>query len=466
MSDYEDNIENVIIKLMYTNKDVREKVLPYIRFSLFELVENIELVKFIKKFIERYDKFPSVKETRLKIKKPELYEHLKGCVGIDTSEYTDEIILDEIQDYIKEKCVMDVCVGIVEKINNGEIDDIKASPDDMREAMAFSFDDKVGLDIFDETDEDSIYDFFHNKEYVIPTGLTDFDKLIDGGFHEKSLSLFMAETNMGKSLIMTALASNNILQNKNVLYVTYEMSEFKIGERILANIFDVDIGNIKKMSKDSFSKHFKKARDKIKSKFVVKEYSTKGGTVNHIRNLIKELYLKKKFKPDIIYIDYIGIMASTFTSKSDNSYSEIKRITEEVRGLSVELGLPIVSAIQTNRNGMGKDELELSNASDSVGTVFTADLVVSVTQSDTLREAGRYLWTLIKNRYGENKRSIPIEVNYPKMRLSDVDDDRQNKEPKEDKRRTKREPESDSFGDVMPSSKGTKRKKQSSVSYD
>lgn len=468
MSNYDnDNIENVIMKFLYTNKNVREKVLPYIKFSIFEMVENIELIKFIKKFMERYDKFPSVKETKLKIKKPELYEHLKGCVGIDISEFSDEVIFDEIEDFIKEKGIMDVCVSIVEKINNGDMDEIKSAPDEIREAMAFSFDDKVGLDIFDESDEDNIYDFFHNKEYIISTGLDGFDELIDGGFHEKSLSLFMAETNMGKSLIMTALASNNVLQNKNVLYVSYEMSEFKIGERIMANIFDVNIGNIKKMTRGVFAKHFKTARQKIKSKFVVKEYSTKGGTVNHIRSLVKELYLKKKFRPDIIYIDYIGIMASAFKSKSDNTYTEIKRITEEVRGLAVELEVPIVSAIQTNRGGMGKDELELSNASDSVGTVFTGDLVVAVTQSDEMREANKYLWTLIKNRYGENKRSIPVKVNYPKMRVSD--DDKSEDDVDDDKRRKNKPSKSkddNDFKNVMPDTSSITKKRKVSVSYE
>ncbi len=411
--------ENVIMHLMFNDKELREKILPYLRFSIFELVENVEIIKFIKKFIERYKKFPSLRETKLKIKKPELYNHLKTVVTEDLGDIDRQVMIGEIEEYIKQKSVMDVVYSIVDKVQNEETESLNDAPDAIREALAFSFDNKVGIDIFSESDEDALYDFFHEHGFTVPSGLSTFDEIIDGGFHEKSLTLFMAETNMGKSLIMTALATNNVLQSKNVLYISYEMSEFKISERVIANAMDINIKDIKKLTRNKFKKLFARMRDKIKSKFIVKEYATKGGTVNHIRSLVKELLLKKKFVPDIIFIDYIGIMSSTFSSRSDNTYTEQKRITEEVRGLAVELEIPIVSAIQTNRGGMGNDELELSNASDSVGTVFTGDVIVAVTQSDELRQAGKYVFTIIKNRYGENKKRITVLVDYPKMRLSD-----------------------------------------------
>jgi len=414
--------ENVIMQLLFTDKDLRERILPYLRFSIFELVENVEITKFIKKFLDKYKRFPTLKEVKLKIKKPDLYNHLKEVVMTDIGDIDQEIILGEVEEYIKQKSVMDVVYSIVEKVQNEETEDLNDAPNAIREALAFSFDNKVGLDIFSEDDEDALYDFFHEHGFTVPSGLDTLDEITDGGFHEKSLTLFMAETNMGKSLIMTALATNNVLQGKNVLYVSYEMSEFKISERVIANAMDINIKDIKKLTKSKFKSMFHRMREKIKAKFVVKEYATKGGTVNHIRALVKELLLKKKFTPEVIYIDYIGIMASTFSSRSDNTYTEQKRITEEVRGLAVELGIPIVSAIQTNRGGMGNDELELSNASDSVGTVFTGDVIVAVTQSDELRQAGKYVFTIIKNRYGENKKRITVLVDYPKMRLSDDPD--------------------------------------------
>jgi len=423
MSDTDQELlENIIMKFLYTDEKVRDKVYPYLRFSLFDAVENIELIKFIKKFVQKYDKFPNPKETRLSIKKSDVYKHLEMVLDIDTSEYTSDMILGEIQDYIRERSIMDVAFKVADSVTNSDMDSVTNAPDEMREALAFSFDDSVGLDIFDASSADSIYEHMHNASYIISTGLHSVDGLIEGGFHEKTLSLLMAETNMGKSLMMGALGVNNALAGKNVLYVTCEMSEFKIGERVLANSTDISTKDMKRMSKDKFVTALERARNKIKGKFVVKEYPTGVATVNHIRMLVKELYLKKKFKPDIIYIDYIGIMSPTHKSKSDNTYTTQKRITEEVRSLAVELSLPIVSAIQTNRLGMGQDDLDLTNTSDSIGTAFTADIIIAVTQNKELKANGKFKWTIIKNRYGDNAVGLTVCVDYPKMRLSDDPD--------------------------------------------
>lgn len=411
--------ENLIIKFLYTDEKLRERILPYLRFDLFDITENIELIKFIKKFIKRYEKFPSPKETKLKFKNAEAYKHLVRVLKMDTSEYSDELILDEAEYHIREKSVYDVIYKVVDKAQAGNLEELTSTPDEMREALAFTFDDTVGLDIFSDEAEEKMYEHLHSVDNVVSTGLETLDELIEGGFHEKTLNLLMAETNMGKSLIMGALATNNVFEGKNVLYVTCEMSEFKIGERVLQNSLDYSTKDLKKMTRDKFGECFRRAKEKLKSKFIVKEYATGVATVNHIRSLCKELWLKKKFVPDIIYIDYIGIMASTFKNKSDNTYTIQKRITEEVRGLAVELGIPIVSAIQTNRLGMGKEELDLTNTSDSIGTAFTADVMIGVTQTEELRSAFKYRWTLIKNRYGQNKVGLTIKVDYNKMRLSD-----------------------------------------------
>ena len=436
--DNQELLENIIMKFLYTDKELREKLIPYLRFSIFDDVNNIELIKFIKKFMNKYNKFPNPKETRLKIKDPDVFRHLRKVLKMDTSEYSTEMILGEAEEYIRQRCIMDVCFKVVEQVNNDDMDGIGNSPDEMREAVAFAFDNNVGLDIFAEESEDKIYEQMHNSDVVVPTGLDTIDELIEGGFHEKTLSLIMAETNMGKSLIMGALATNNVFQGKKVLYVTCEMSEFKIGERILQNSFDMNAKDLKRLPRDKFGAAFKKARDNMKGRFVVKEYPTGVASTNHIRNLIKELWLKKKFVPDIIYIDYIGIMASTTATKNDNTYITQKKITEEVRGLSVELGIPFVSAIQTNRSGMGKEELDLTNVSDSIGTAFTADIMIGVTQQPELRAAGKYRWTLIKNRYGPNGVGVTVKVDYNKMRLTDdgvvtpeegFDDDGASREP-------------------------------------
>ena len=417
--EHDELLENMIMKFLYTDEKLRDKIIPYLRFSIFDEPENMTLIKFAKKFITRYGKFPNPKETRLKLKDADAVRHLKNVLHMDTSEYSTEMMIGEAEEFIRQRCIMDVCYKVVEQVNNDEMEGIGAIPDEMREAVAFAFDNNVGLDVFDEESEQKIYDQLHNSDVVVSTGLQTIDDLIEGGTHEKTLTLIMAETNMGKSLIMGALATNNVFAGKKVLYITCEMSEFKIGERILQNSFDMSAKDIKRLPRNKFGQAFSRARENMAGKFVVKEYPTGVCTTNHIRNVLKELQLKKKFVPDIIYIDYIGIMASTFTNKSDNTYNVQKRITEEVRGLAVELALPIVSAIQTNRSGMGEDELDLTNVSDSIGTAFTADIMIGVTQSEELRNAFKYRWTIIKNRYGPNKVGVTVKVDYNKMRLSD-----------------------------------------------
>jgi len=446
----EDNselLENLLMKFLYTDEKLRDKLIPYLRFSIFDETENVELIKFIKKFMSKYNKFPSAKETRLKIKDPSIHKHLLRVLKMDTSEYSTEMMLGEAEEYIRQKCIMDVCFKVVEQVNNDDMTGIGSYPDEMREAVAFAFDDNVGLDIFDEGAEDKIFEQMHNADIVVPTGLDTIDNLIEGGAHEKTLTLILAETNMGKSLIMGALATNNVFQGKKVLYVTCEMSEFKISERILQNSFDMSSKDIKRLPRDKFGEAFQRARNNLKGRFIVKEYPTGIATTNHLRNLIKELWLKKKFEPDIIYIDYIGIMASAASNKNDNTYTTQKKITEEVRGLAVELGIPIVSAIQTNRSGMGKEELDLTNVSDSIGTAFTADIMIGVTQPPELRAAGKYRWTLIKNRYGPNAVGVTVKVDYHKMRLTDdgivtdekIDSDNESSKEKIDKPLKKKE---------------------------
>ena len=193
VDDSQDLLENIIMKFLYTDDKVRDKVLPYFRFSIFDIDENLTLIKFIKKFRTKYNKFPNVKETRLQIPDVDAYEHLKEILKIDTSDYTTEVILGEIEEYIRQRCVMDVCFKVAEKVSNEEMDQIGDSADEMREALAFSFDDSVGLDVFDSDSEEMMYDHLHNTDYVVSTGLDTVDELIEGGFHEKTLTLVMAE---------------------------------------------------------------------------------------------------------------------------------------------------------------------------------------------------------------------------------------------------------------------------------
>jgi hypothetical protein len=230
-------------------------------------------------------------------------------------------------------------------------------------------------------------------------------------------------SNLGKSLIKCSLATNSLLQNKNVLYLSLEMSEEKISERVLANLFDINLSDLKMLDKNKFMIKLQEHQQKLESNFYVVAYPPKSINANRIRNILKELQLKKKFVPDIIFVDYLGLMSPNATNKNSNTYSEQKTISEELRAIAVEFGMPIVSAVQTNRNGFGNAELDLTDIADSVGTVATADIIFGVTQTQEMRDAGRYSFLLLKNRYGENKKKRYIGVDYPKMRIYDVVDD-------------------------------------------
>jgi len=216
---------------------------------------------------------------------------------------------------------------------------------------------------------------------------------------------------------MTSIAVDCVLKNKNVLYVTCEMSEEKISERVMANLFDICTEDLKLLPKNKFHDKFEKLKNQINHKLVIKEYPPRAINTNHILNLIKELKVRKKFSPDIIFIDYLGIMNPVYKNKGDNSYLEVKRISEEVRALAVELSLPIVSAVQTNRGGFGDSEIDLTDISDSIGTAATADIIIGVTQSEEMRKIGKYSWIILKNRYGLNKIKVNVNVDYYKMRV-------------------------------------------------
>lgn len=228
-------------------------------------------------------------------------------------------------------------------------------------------------------------------------------------------------TNLGKTLVMSSLATNNILNNKNVLYITCEMSKHKISERTMANMFNLEINDLKNLDKKEFHSYFEHVKKIVKSKFFIEEYPTKSINANHIRNLVKELKTKKKFIPDIIYIDYIEIMNPIHRYKGDGSYSEIKRISEEVRAVAVELGIPIVSAVQTNRGGIGSAQIDLTDISQSIGTAATADIIIGITQTEELREKCLFSWMILKNRYGINKKGFRVCVDYYKMRIWETD---------------------------------------------
>jgi archaellum biogenesis ATPase FlaH len=425
MSDNQDPnlLENCVIKFLYIREDIRDKVLPFITDDIFDgSTENVKIISHIKSFVKEYDSFPSFSETQLAIKDVTASNHLIHIMSIDVTEYNDEFLLDEIEIFFQEKMIKNLMIYTFENVEKHDLAMCRDVPDKMREAFAFSFNDSIGLNIFSDESEERMYNAIHTKDAIIPTGLIDLDRLIGGGLHEKTLTLFLAQTNMGKSLIMSSIAVANLLQNKNVLYITCELSEEATAQRIIANMLDTGINSLDTLTRDQFHDHYTRIRKQVEQKFFVKEYPAKGMDTNSIRNLLKELELKQKFVPDVIYVDQIGNMNPIYRVRNDNTYTEMGKVTQELRGLSMEIGPPVVSVIQTNRDGFGKSELDLSNTGDSIGFVQTADIVIGVSQSEELRKVGKYLWGILKNRYGLNMSKFTVCVNYEKMRVTDDTD--------------------------------------------
>lgn len=408
--------EKIIIKLLFVNNKIRDKVLPFLQESLFDNEEHKAIIKKILYFYDKHTKFPSISDLRLKLEET-VGDVFKEVVDLDISEYTIEELYEAIEQFFKEKLVNNVNVSIMDKLTEGKVDECVPHVDELREALSFSFDTSIGFDVLE--DSEKFYEHLHSKEKFISTGIDSLDYFLQGGLYEKTLTLLMANSNMGKSLVMGSLATNMLLNNKKVLIVSLEMSEFKYARRILGNLFDIDINALKDVPKQDIINLFEEKKKIIKSKLIVKEYPTKSINSNGIRNLLTNLKLKKGFEPDILFVDYLEIMRANQTNKNGNSFEEIKKISEDLRGLGGEIGLPVFSATQTNRGALGAPELSVDDMSQSIGPLFTADTLLGLTQPEEYQKISKFLLHILKQRDGEKNKKITLDVNYNKMRITD-----------------------------------------------
>jgi len=351
----------------------------------------------------------------------------------DISKYVSELKSEEKDDkdwlvettekFCQEKAIYNAIMESIQIIDGDGKRDKGSIPSLLSDALAVSFDPNVGHDLFDNSD--ARFDFYHRVEERIPFDLEYLNKITQGGVPKKSLNIILAGTGVGKSLAMCHMASANLLEGKNVLYITLEMAEEKIAERIDANLLNVKLDELKELPKSIYDKKMEKVRNKTTGKLIVKEYPTAAANVGHFRHLINELKLKKQFKPDIIYIDYLNICASSRIKMggSVNTYTFIKSIAEELRGLSVEQNVPIWSATQTTRSGYSNSDVGLEDTSESFGLPATADFMIAIISTEELNNLNQVLVKQLKNRYGDpnmNKRFV-LGIDRAKMRLYDVE---------------------------------------------
>ena len=340
------------------------------------------------------------------------------------AEVNEQWLIDSTEEFCQEKAIYQGMMKAIDIMNKKDgVLQKGAIPSLLIDALAVSFDPNVGHDYFENSD--ARFEFYHRIEERIPFDLDFFNKITKNGLPKKTLNIALAGTGVGKSLFMCHCAAANISAGYNVLYITMEMAEEKIAERIDANLLNVDIADLEKLSKDMFDKRIATAKSKSEGKLIIKEYPTASAGANHFRNLLNELRLKRSFAPDIIYIDYLNICSSSRIKAGGNvnSYTYIKSIAEELRGLAVEFNVPLVSATQTTRSGYASSDVELTDTSESFGLPATADLMFALISTEKLEPLGQIMIKQLKNRYNDpttNKRFV-VGIDRAKMRLYDVE---------------------------------------------
>jgi len=430
-------LEHTIIKNLVYNEEYVRKVLPFIRADYFS--DNAEKIVFkeIFEFINQYKNPPTHEALVINFtEKKNLSEtqvqeaiELLNKVHLDRDEPTEtQWLIEQTEKFCQDKAIYNAIMESVsildsknEKRTKGEI------PQLLSDALGVSFDNNIGHDY--TQDYDSRYDSYHRVESRIRFDLDLFNKITKGGLPIKTLNIALAGTGVGKSLFMCHVAAGNLSQGQNVLYITLEMAEEKIAERIDANLLNIDLDELRTISKEDYTRKFSALKDKTQGKLIIKEYPTAGASVLHFRALLNDLALKKNFRPDIIFIDYLNICCSARIKPGANvnSYSYIKAIAEELRGLAVEFSLPVVSATQTTRSGFSNSDPGLEDTSESFGLPATADFMFALVTNEELEALNQILVKQLKNRYGDPNlyKRFVLGVDRAKMRLYDVEDSAQ-----------------------------------------
>ena len=425
-----ERIETTILRNLLHNEDYARKVIPFIQSEFFE--ERSEKIIFDEtvSFITKYDNCVTVEALNIEVEnRTDLTaEEVKGIVDIskelNDSPVDSQWLLDTTEKWCRDRAIY---LALMESIHIADGNDEKknrdAIPNILSEALAVSFDNNIGHDYLQNYEER--YEYYHKTEEKIPFDLEYFDKITKGGLPNKTLNIALAGTGVGKSLFMCHVASSVLLQGRNVLYITMEMAEEKIAERIDANLLNVPIQQLADLPKNMFDKKVTKLADKTQGTLIIKEYPTAAAHSGHFKALLNELALKKSFRPDIIFIDYLNICASSRyrANASVNSYSYIKAIAEELRGLAVEANLPIVSATQTTRSGFASSDVDLTDTSESFGLPATADLMFALISTEELEGLSQIMVKQLKNRYNDptiHKRFI-VGIDRAKMRIYDCE---------------------------------------------
>lgn len=419
--------QNIINGIVYDEEYAR-RVLPFIQLPYFRDEGQRIIVDLIQGYITKYNKTPSVEALAIDLSNKDgisqkAFDAAKEVLEqVRKPEVDVEWLTDRTEEFCKDKALVnairDSMVIIDDKEGaRGNI------PKLLQDALAVSFDTTVGHDYLE--DFEARFEFYHKREERIPFDIDEFNDITKGGLPRKTLNIILAGTGVGKSLAMCHFAATNLVYGKNVLYITMEMSEEKIAQRIDANLLDVTVDELEELPRDSFMKKIKRLKEKVVGKLVVKEFPTASAHAGHFRHLLNELRIKKNFVPDVVYIDYLNICASSRMKMgaSVNSYTYVKSIAEELRGLAVEFNVPIVSATQTTRGGYDNSDVGLTDTSESFGLPATADIMFALINTEELEALGQLMVKQLKNRYNDlgRKKRFVVGVDRAKFRLFNVE---------------------------------------------
>jgi len=422
-------VENLVLKNLLNDEEYLRKTLPFVKPEYFSSMEDRSIFQMIFDYFSKYNSIPSKEAMEIEaghldnISDDQHKKIVEYIQGIDDEKSELEWALDTTEKWCKERAIY---LALMESIRIADGKDDNKTPDAipsiLSDALGVSFDNHIGHDYIEDYSER--YESYHRVESKIPFDIEMLNKITKGGIPNKTLNIALAGTGVGKSLFMCHMAAATLLQNKNVLYVTLEMSEEKIAERIDANLLNVNIQELAQLPKMMFENKVNSLAKKTQGKLIVKEYPTASAHVGHFRALLNDLALKKDFRPDIIFIDYLNICSSQrFKGSLVNSYTFVKAIAEELRGLAVEFNVPIVSATQTTRSGYGSSDVELTDTSESFGLPATADLMFALISTEDLEQVGQIMVKQLKNRYNDptiNKRFV-VGIDRAKMRLYDCE---------------------------------------------
>ena len=428
-------IEQTILRHLVHKENFARKALPFLRDEYFSDSSERLIYHRINEFVQKYNDIPSREALEIDLEqiKNLSEDQYSGCVDIirsleEPEPIDDQWLIDETERFCQDRAIYNAIMDSIGIIDGKDKDRTKGSiPEILTSALAVSFDSHIGHDFLE--DYEDRFDFYHRVEERIPFDLEMLNTITRGGLPRKSLNIILAGTGVGKTLAMCHMAASNLVLGKNVLYITMEMAEEKIAERIDANLLNVAVDELAQLPKNSYEKKVERVRNKTVGKLIIKEFPTASAHVGHLRHLLNELQLKRSFVPDIIYIDYLNICLSARikAGANVNSYTYVKAIAEELRGLAVEKNLPIVSATQTTRTGYSNSDPGLEDTSESFGLPATADFMIALVSSDQLSDLNQIMIKQLKNRYNDptiNRRFV-VGVDRAKMRMYDLDDSAQ-----------------------------------------